>query len=122
MADRVSEDALVPPHLAVDRPRVGIDEELGGVEAMSPLGLVAPVHAVAVALPGPSPGDVDVPDLVGLLSASSPGPPRRSPFPPLVEAQLDAPGIFGEERELDPLPVPRRAEGIGPARPDFQSR
>ena len=116
---RVSEDALVPPHVAVDRARVGIDEQLVGVEAMAALRLVGAVHAVAVALPGPQAGNVDVPDLVGLLGQHDPARldvslarPRRGTARPPV-------GVLGEEREVHALAVPRRAEGIGAARPDF---
>ena len=50
-----------PVHHALDRLGVGVDEELVGVEALALVGRVGPVHAVAVALPGPDPGQVAVP-------------------------------------------------------------
>ena len=48
----------VPADLPVDRLRVGVEQQLCGVEAVPELGRVGPVHAEAVALAGPDAGQV----------------------------------------------------------------
>jgi hypothetical protein len=47
---------VVPHDLAVQLARIGVEEELVGVEAVAVLGVVGPVDAVAVDLAGPIPG------------------------------------------------------------------
>jgi hypothetical protein len=54
--DGVAEMRVAPVHLADDRMRVGIEQQLVRVEPLSLLGLVGPVDAIAVELPGFSPG------------------------------------------------------------------
>src|SRR5206468_3771351 len=90
---------------ALDRLGVGIDQQLGRVEAMALIGRVRAVDAVAVALAGPDAGQVAVPveggalsDLGAFLGVA------------LEQAQLDALGVLAEQREVRPLAVPRRAE------------
>src|SRR5215213_11312543 len=73
------------------------------------------MHAVPVPLPGLDAGDegvpheaVDLGELDALLGTVV-----------LDEAQLDALGDLGEEREVDPSAVVRRTEGVGLAGPDL---
>ena len=46
---------------------IGIEQELVGIEAMSLLGLIRPVDAIAVELPGADVGKMAVPDVAGPL-------------------------------------------------------
>ena len=104
----------LPAHAAVDRLRVGIEQELGRVEEVPALGRPRPVDTQAVALPGPDVRQVAVPvegrplrQLVALLAALG-----------VEQAELDALRVLREEREVGALPVPRRAQRERPARPD----
>src|SRR5688572_4110793 len=81
-------------------------------------GRVGPVHAVAVALPGPDERQVAVPVEGGHLA-------QLDPLLDAVlaeQAQLDARGVLGEDREVRAAAVPRRAEWEGVARPDLPHR
>ena len=55
-AEAVREDGLVPPHLAVDRARVRVEQQLARIAPGAAAGVVRAVDAEAVALPGPTPG------------------------------------------------------------------
>ena len=59
--DRVAEDGVVPAHLAADRLRVGVEQELRRVEAMALLRRPRALDPVAVELPRPRVGQVAVP-------------------------------------------------------------
>src|SRR5262249_25207784 len=76
----VREQQVVPvPELPGDRLRVGIEQELGLVEAQPPLRPVLALHLVAVELPRSDPADLRVPDeLVALLEADDVGWPPGS--------------------------------------------
>ena len=67
MADGVAEQRFRPFQLAHQLFGVGVDEQLVGVEAMTVLRVVGPVHAIAIDLTGVGVGQVAVPDLVGVL-------------------------------------------------------
>src|SRR5262249_5807135 len=95
-----------------------VDQELRRVEPLAGLRLVRAVDAVAVPLAGPDAGQVAVPvedgavdhldDLLAVV---------------LVEqAELDALGVLGEEREVRALAVPHRPERERPAGPDLPQR
>jgi hypothetical protein len=63
------------------------------IESMSLFRLVGPMHAIAVVLPRPQAGDVDVPDLIGsFFDADSMR--FRIGVRPVEEAELDCGGIF----------------------------
>ena len=106
-----------PAHHAVDRLGVGVDQQLVGVEAVALLGRVGPVHAVAVALPGPDAGQVAVPVVrrarrrrrsrVSLPSSSNRHSSTRSACSEKSEKLVPCPSQVGPERE-------------GPARPDLR--
>ena len=57
----IREDRLVPVPRAVDRLGVRIEQQLGGIAPLPLLRLPRAVHAEAVALPGPTSGQVAVP-------------------------------------------------------------
>jgi hypothetical protein len=70
---RIAEDARpVEADRAVDRLRVGVDQELGGVEAVAPRRLVGALDAVAVALSGADVRQVAVPVEGGALGQRVP--------------------------------------------------
>ena len=97
--------------------RVRIEQQLVRVEAMSFLGPVGAVDAVAVEQAGPRLRQVAVPDLVGALAQLDAL--QLAPAGRVEEAQLDALGVLREQREVDALrrPRSRRAGRVGPARP-----
>jgi hypothetical protein len=120
LAEGVAEDAVVPVDLAVDRLRVGVDEELARVEPVAGGRLVGAVHAIAVALARADAGQVDVPGQRGVLHHRDALLLAR-----LVEqAELDALGVLAEQREVRAATVPGRAEGsriAGPGAPHWMS-
>ena len=110
----VAEDRRVPLDLAVGGLGVGVEQQLRRVAAEPLLGLVGPVHAVAVALAGLHVRQVAVPD-VGVDLAD---------LDPLLvalgveQAQLDALGDLAEQREVGAAAVEVRTQGVGGAGPD----
>jgi hypothetical protein len=102
---------------AFDRFRVGVDQELEGVEAQAGFGGVRAVHAVAVALPRPDARQVHMPvvrrvvvDLDALLLVA------------VEEALLHALGVLAEQREVRALAVPGRAEREWPPGPQLAAQ
>jgi hypothetical protein len=80
---------------------------------MPGLRLVGAVDAIAVILAGSDVGDIAVPDLVGIFRQLDAQ--QLALAVAVEEADLDLRRIGGEEREIDPLAVPARAEGKGHA-------
>ncbi len=116
-ADAIAEERVVPRHLAVDALGVGVDQQLGRVEPMAGGRVVAAVHPIAVALAGSHVGQVAVPHEIGLLDQTD-----ALLVAPVgvVQAQVDVLRVLAEDREVDPRPIPGRAERVGPAAPDPQ--
>ncbi len=108
----------VPLHGAVDRLRVRVEQQLGRVEAGAGLGVVGAVDAEAVALARADAGQEAVPRMRGALGEVDP----LLGFVAVEQAQLHPLGVLGEDREVRPLPVPRRAEREGAAGPDLGHR
>ena len=71
-ADRVAEHGRVPDELAGVSARVGVEQELVRIEAMSGLGLERPVGAEPVERAGADAGDVTVKNFVGVLGELEP--------------------------------------------------
>jgi len=113
MADRVAEERVAPRHRPGDRVRVRIEEELGGIESVPGRRFERPVHPIPIAETGTRRRKVHVPHLVRALRH------RHATLAVVfvVETELDAGGVLGEEREVDAGAVPRRAERIGVAGP-----
>src|SRR5262249_4423453 len=108
-----------PEDRPLDRLRVRVDQELGRVEAAAPRRVVPPVDPVPVPLPLADAGEVASPGAgrdVGQLDASGLAILR------VEQAELDALGVLGEEREVRTRAVPLGAEGERPARPGVQTR
>ena len=90
-------------------------QQLRGVAPQADLGVVRPVHPVAVALPRADPGQEAVPDVAVHLGHVQP-----LLFAALVEqAQLDALGHLGEQREVGANAVVAGPKGVRLARPHF---
>ena len=115
VADAVAVERVVPAQLAGELLRIGVQQQLVGIEAMAGVGLVGAVHAVAVALARPRVGQVAVPDLVRHLR-------KLDALGLLVvvveQAKLDLGGVGREDRKVGAPAVPGGTQGIGPARPD----
>ena len=107
LAGRVREDPGPPePDRALDRLRVRVDQELRRVEAVAGLRIPRAVDAVAVALSRADPREIDVP-VVGRQLAHL----DALLVVRLVEqAELDAPGVLAEQREVRPVAVPAGTE------------
>ncbi len=102
----IRKDGLVPVPLAVNRLRIGIEQQLGGIGPRAALRRPGPVHPKAVALPRLHVGQIAVPAerrSLGQVDAH---------FGALVveETQLDALRGFGEHREVRADSVEGRAE------------
>src|SRR4029453_664881 len=93
----------------LDGPGVRVEQELGRVAALPPLGVVGAVDPEAVALARADLGHVAVPGVGGDLGQAQP------PLDPgLVEqGQVDGVGPLGEDGGVGALPVPGRPQGTG---------
>ncbi len=117
-AEAISEQHIAPAQLAGNRPRIGVEQQLVGVEPVAGSGVVGAVHPVAVELAGARLGQITVPHLVGVFRERDAG---LFVLPRAVEqAQLHFVGVRREQRKIDPLPIPGRAERIGLARPHLR--
>ncbi len=112
-ARAVAEHGLVPVEAAVDGQGVGVDEQLGRVEAQAPMGVPRTVDPVPVALPGHDAGDVAVPHVAVDLGQRQPGfgaargpAEGRGQAVVVEQAQLDRGGALGEEGEVGTLAIP----------------
>ena len=109
MADGVAEQRFRPFQLAHQLFGVGVDEQLVGVEAMTVLRVVGPVHAIAIDLTGVGVGQVAVPDLVGVLGQFD---ALDLGFTAGIEqAQLHFGGVCGKDGEIHAQAVPGRPRG-----------
>jgi hypothetical protein len=106
----VAEDRRLVRRLAGDRPRPGVDEQLGGVEAMAVVRLVGPVDAVAVELAGADAGHLDAPHAAAAVLERHAA--RRHGASRLVEErELDRRGVARVEGEANAAGDRHGAEG-----------
>ncbi len=115
MADPVAEQVVVPAQSSAQFLRVGIDQELLGVETMTAGGLVGAVHPVAIEQTGAGFGQVAVPDLVGLLRHRDSL--RLTPAACVEDAQLNLLGVLAEQGEIHPPSVPGCPQWVRTAAP-----
>jgi len=115
VTEGVGVERLVVLGLPLDRLGVRVEQELARVAAVTAGGVVRPVHAEAVALPGLHVGHVAVPHEAVRLGQVE----ARLVEVIVEEAQLDAFGDLGEDGDVDPRAVVRRSEWVGLARPDL---
>src|SRR5581483_2076904 len=115
-AGHVAEHRVAPADRPGDRLRVRVEEELRGIEAMPVRRRVRAVDAIAVELPRTDVRQARVPHELVLLDE------RNARLLGRVvgreEADLDARRVLGEDREVDTLAIPARAEGVGPSGKD----
>jgi hypothetical protein len=67
MVEKIRENCLVPLHLTIDGPGVGIEQQLGRITTMSFFGFPWAVNAKTVALAGSHVGQIAVPAKAGYL-------------------------------------------------------
>jgi hypothetical protein len=117
ISDPVAEQRVAPSKTARNRLRIGIDQQLRGIEAVSFQRSVWPVDAVTIELSWSRVRQIGVPDLI--RSFDEVGSPRFAPSVRRVEeAELDGSRVLGEQREIDTLSVPRGAERVRLPGPD----
>jgi len=112
-ADRVAEDGLVPVDHSLDGASVGVEQQLGGVEAQAAPRVEGAVDAEPVALVRHDARHVAVPGVGGDLGQLEPALGAAL----VEEAQLDGLRLLGEDREIRALSVPGGAERPRPAGP-----
>ena len=117
LVELVGEQRLVAVHLPVDGLGVGVEQQLRRVAAVPLLGCVRSVHAVAVALARLDARKVRVVHEGVGLDHLDPG--LRAVVGD--QAQLDLVRHLREEREVDPGPVVRRAQGVRTSWPDLHA-
>src|SRR5262249_51185846 len=100
-----------PDEMSSEPLAVGIDQQLVGIEAMAGVGLVGPVHAIAVELTGPDVGEIDVPHVLAALGHRYA--PLLAPPGAVEQAELDLSGVRREQRKGGAAAVPGGAERIG---------
>ena len=116
-SDAVGVDRRVEIHPAVDRAGVRVEEELVGVEAQAAQRVVRPVGAQTIERALAHAAEVSVTDVARPLGERD---ARRLPvgLPHVVEADVDAVRPLREDCDVDPLPVPGRAERLRFSWPD----
>lgn len=113
--ERIAVHLLAPLDRATDRTRVRVEQQLRGVDALSALGRVPPVHPEPVPLPGHDPRQIRVPyERVALAQLH-----RRLRAVVVQQTQLDAVGGLREDREVGTGAVVRGTEWICLSRPDL---
>ena len=121
IAELVAEERGMPCQGPRDRLGIRVEEELGRIEAVPVLGLVRPVHPVAVQEAGPRLGQVDVPHLVRLLLHADPV-ALALRILGIEQAEVHGRRVLAEEREIDTRAVPGRPERVGHTWPPAQRR
>ena len=90
---------------------IGIKQQLVGIEPVSGLWRVGPVHAIAVDGAGPRIRQIAVPDLVGIFGQLDTV--ELVAAGRIKQAQLDLGCVCGEQREVDTQSVPGGAQRMG---------
>ena len=104
----VAEDRRIPFQLAEMAPCVGVEQQLVRIEAVALVRLVGSMHAIAVDCSRRDPGQIAMPDLIGVFRQVD---ADGLTLALLVEqADLDSVRMRREQREIDPFAVPCRAE------------
>ncbi len=111
--DPVPEHLGAPGHVALDRPGVGVEQQLVRVVAHALGRTPRAAHPQGVALTGADARDEAEPRAVGALLEpdGAPGVVRRCAL--VEEHQVDPVGVPGVEGEVDPVVVQRGAERRG---------
>ena len=120
-AHDVAEHFVGPIHLARDRLRIRIDQQLRAVETHAALGIVRPINAVAVELSRTHIGQEHMPDLVRVFRHRDAN-IFLGRVDIIEEAEIDRGRHFGKNREVNSVAEPGRSERIGIAQPNLYRR
>ncbi len=118
-ADPVAEMGIGPAKRPREVPGIGVDEQLGRIEAVAVRGVVVAVDAIAVEQARKDVRQIAVPDLVGVFGEVDPL--DLATAVRIEQTELDPLGIGGEEREIDAAAVPGGPERSGAAGTDAAS-
>src|SRR5690606_23937932 len=110
-ADLVREHRVVPGYAAVNRFRVGIEQELVWVAALSLQRPLGSMHAIAIQLPQYNAGQVTMQAMAGDFRQGDPGFALA-----IEEAKLDSFGNRREQGKVGAFAAKVRAERIGDPR------
>ena len=109
-AERVSENRGIPRQLPGMGSRVGVEQELVGVEATAGVRFVRAVHAKAVECRRPDVRQVAVEDFVGMLGKFKTA--GLAPAVRIEQANLDPRSVRRENRKVRACFVRRRAKRV----------
>src|SRR5215510_12269939 len=107
--DRIAKEDLVAGRPAGNGLRIGIEEQLGRIEAVAVVRGIRPVDAIAIALPWPELRHIPVPHRIrafGQWQAKT----LMGTLRGLEETEVDARGMFGEQGKIHPRAIPRGAK------------
>ena len=110
-AEAVGVDRLLPVDAAGDGLGVGVDEQLGGIEAQAARRFPGAVDAIAVELSGLQARNVGMPDEGGLLAQLDAAGLATSAA--VVETQFDLGRVFRIKAKLTPVPSQVAPSGNG---------
>src|SRR6185312_13042807 len=99
---------IVPFERAVERTRIGIDEELVRIEPMTRLRIIRTINAITVEKTWSNFRNITVPDIVLPVEHCDTMRLARAPF--IKQAKLDFFGMRGEKCEIDTISVETCAE------------
>ncbi len=107
----MAKDRRVPDQIAGDFTGIGIQQQLGRVEAVPLLRRPGAVHPVAVDLAGTDAGQIAEPDAALHVGQVQPG--QFALAIRVVQAQFDARRVFREQREVSAFTVEVRPHRVG---------
>ena len=117
-AELVAEMGIAPIQIADDGLGVGIKQQLVGVETQSFLGCIASMYAITVQNARPDPGQITVPDMIGLPTQGDAM--HLAPALGIKQTQFHTLGALREQGEVHALPIPGGPQRIGTPGPDCQ--
>src|SRR5690348_2466469 len=107
-AGAIAEMGIAPDKPPGKPPCIGIEQQLVGVEAMAAFGLVGPVNAIAVELPGRNVVQIAMPDI--LTSLRQFDPLELAAALGVEQTKFDLLRVGREQREIGTPPVPACTE------------
>ena len=107
-ADAKAEMRIAPHQPPGQPPRIGIEQQLVGIEAVAVLGRIRAVHAIAVELAGRDVVEIAVPDVFGTLRQFDAL--ELAAALAVEQAELDLFRVGREQRKIGAPAVPTRPE------------
>ncbi len=99
---------IAPHQPAGGAPRIGIDQQLVGIEAVAMFRLIGAVNAITVELTGADVVEITVPDIFGALGQFNAF--EFASALAVEQAQFDLLRVGGEQRKIGSPAVPVRTE------------